>query len=659
MSQLTYFANYTNQIDPIDICMPDTFYHDVSSPRTSADFVISRTLEGETLSRYGDDVWDLRPYETRVPARILFTCAEGVIKEEAKWLMYLLLYVADSGLATGLMISTIMNYWKIVRKLALHSDKKAIYIRDIFENKDELIRFVSSIGTRVDLATFSIILSHLLNMPTEVSGYHVPGFAKYEVVSKKLNSLPNFGQFPVIPPRIYFNFIQQIDSLISEIYTNKNILFNFLERILETARFGRSDYTQRELGYSSKEFGANFKEASELYNLKDLFEKYGVWNLPSLVVFLHKIQHACKLQIHIYSGMRNGEALSLRVGALRSVKTETGKYYKLIGETSKLVGQKKIVSWVTSKDVVKAYRIVNTSAKLIGKNIGIKENEVPLFISFNYLCITNRHTYYDGFQIKTPHRSHKHNEVFDLLDCDQFRIRESDLDHLEQVNPFRAWEAENAFKLNSVWRFTTHQFRRSLAFYVAQSSHVSLPSLKRQLKHINREMTLYYCHAKTRPDEYCVEGHISSLIHRVKPEADAIAYLHNVLQSSEQLYGAHGKFVEHNIRKSTQGVLLKQSRDNLIKQFKKGAIAYKETPLGVCTTITPCDKKAFRNINACISCDRAVIKLSKLERVIARQSLFVDELKQMDSNSVEYRTEMAELNALSSYREKISPRVDN
>ena len=92
--------------------------------------------------------------------------------------------------------------------------------------------------------------------------------------------------------------------------------------------------------------------------------------MPSFNTLLNRIQHACKLQILIFSGMRDGEALSLKVGALRSVKRNTGKSYKFIGETSKLVGQKKIVSWVTSKDVVKAYRIINRLARITGKYIG-------------------------------------------------------------------------------------------------------------------------------------------------------------------------------------------------------------------------------------------------------------------------------------------------
>ena len=660
MPQHAYSANFISQFGPSKKYTPDTFYFDEASLRPSDDFVISRTIEGEPLSKYGDDIWDLRPYQSSPikSSRLHFSIAEGAVKEEAKWLVFLLLFVAASGRATGLAISAVLSYWKLIRKLVQHSKNRAIYIQDIFENKNELIRFVSSLDSRDNLRNLSTVFTHLLVIPSEVSGYHLLSSAKFEFIIKKLKSLGKEEQHPVIPPRIYFSLIQQLDSFVSEIYTHKYQLFRFLERILESENFGRNTTSQYILGYSSKNIEPVFKEASELYGLSGLFKKYGVRSTHMLTTFLNKIQHGCRLQIHIYTGMRQGEALSLKVGALHSVKRNMGSSYKFIGETSKLVGQKKIVSWVTSKEVIKGYKMLKGLAEIAGKFIKIKKTEVPLFISMSYLGLGNNH-HYDGIQITTASASWKKKEVYDLLDCTQFIINESDIEHLEQVNPFRAWESENAFALGSVWRFTTHQFRRSLAFYVAQSSLVSLPTLKRQLKHINREMTLYYCHTKTLPDEYRTGGHISGSIRREKPEADTIAYIYDVLQSKEQLFGAHSKFVERNVKKSAQDVLLKQDRDDLIKQFKNGEIAYKETPLGACTTITPCDKKAFRNITACISCDRAVIKPSKLERVIARHSQFVKELEQMDSNSVEYRTEMSELKGLERYRNKISPRADS
>ena len=597
MPKHLYSANFTNPFEESNKSTPGTFYFDKAFSRPSDEFVISRTIEERTLSKYGDDIWDLRPYRTvnYGGARIYFSFAEDAVKEDAKWLMFLLLFIADSGRATGLAIGTVMGYWKIVRKLVHHSMKTKICIQDILENENELIRFVSSINSRDELLSLSGIFFHLLAITSEKSGYHLPRAAKFELVSKKLKSMSQGEQFPVIPPRIFSGLLQQLDSFISEIYSHKEQLFSFLKRVLESEIFGRNRVTQYQHGYSSKNHEPAFKEACELYGLDGLFMKYGVKTIPTFNTLLNTIQHACKIKILIFTGMRHGEVLSLKVGALRSVKCNTGESYKFIGETSKLVGQKKIVSWITSKDVEKAYRIQNRLARITGKYIGIKECDTPLLIAVNYLCLNSKF-YYNGLEINVASSHWKYKEVYELFDSAKFRIRESDLKYLEQVNPFRAWEAENAFALGSVWRFTAHQFRRSLAFNVGQSANVSLPTLKRQLKHITREMTVYYSHPKTLPDEYCMEGHISGFIKREKPEADAIAYRYDVLQSTEQLYGAHGKFVEHYTKKSPQDVLLKQDRDDLIKQFKNGEIAYKETPLGACTTITPCDKMAFRNI---------------------------------------------------------------
>ena len=417
MKQPAYSANFISQFQPSKKHTPDTFYFDEVSPRPSDDFVISRTIEGEPLSKYGHDIWDLRPYKTSTTTapRLHFSIAEGAVKEEAKWLVFLLLFVAESGRATGLAVITIARYWQLIRKLIQYSKYRAIYIRDILENENELIRFVSSLKTRTNLLRLSGILNHLLVIPSEVSGYQVFGAAKNEIVTKKLRSLGKIEQHPVIPPRIYFNLIQQLDSFISEIYTHKNQLFRFLERILESENFGRNTTSQYILGYSSKNFEPAFKEASELYDLNGLFEKYGIRGMPSFNTLLNRIQHACKSQIHIFTGMRDGEALSLKVGALHSVKRNTGKTYKFIGETSKFIGQKKIVSWVTSKDVVKAYRIINRLARITGKYIGINEKEVPLFIIVSYLRLGYKY-HYDGIEIKTPSSTWKYREVYELLD---------------------------------------------------------------------------------------------------------------------------------------------------------------------------------------------------------------------------------------------------
>lgn len=207
--------------------------------------------------------------------------------------------------------------------------------------------------------------------------------------------------------------------------------------------------------------------------------------------------------------------------------------------------------------------------------------------------------------------------------------------------------------MGSIWRFTIHQFRRSLSFYVAQSALVSLPSLKRQLKHVSREMTIYYSQSSSQNYDATGQEHIAQLIKREKPEADAIAYISDVLSSGEPLYGAHGTFIDRNKPSSNKQLVFSDSREELIKQFKKGEIAYTQTPLGACTTVAPCDQKLLRSMTSCLTCSRSVIKQSKLDRVIARQQLFIDELEDTAPDSVEFRTEKEELLHLLEYKDRV------
>jgi integrase len=489
----------------------------------------------------------------------------------------------------------------------------------------------------------------------EASGYRVYSYTKYELVNKKLSTLGEDDQHPVIPPRIYAELIIQLNLLLDDVYDHINKLQNFLLAILKNEQLARSVSMQRKLGYMIKDFEPHFPEAAEIYGLDTFFYRYDVKNVPSFMAFLTRVQHGCRIMIHIYTGMRNSEVLSLKINSLKESEGNVGSTYRFVGDTSKFIGQKKSVSWVTSNEVLNAYKIAIMVAKITGDHINLRIEQIPLFISTSYLGFYNNYEF-DEVNVRLAHAANKSQEIYDFLGSDKFKILAEDISHLEKVNPFRAWEAENIFSIGSTWRFTTHQFRRSLAFYVAQSSLVSLPSLKRQLKHIGREMTLYYCQTKQLEADFDNEDHISRLIQREKPLADATAYLYQVLLSDEPLFGSHGQFVEKNVKSAYADFLLKSKRDDLIRQFKKGEIAYKETPLGACTTIEPCDKKALREIAACVTCDRAVIKSTKLNKVIGRQELFVSELEALNPEGVEYRSEKAELDVLKQFRFKVIER---
>lgn len=651
-----YHANFEKFSQDGAIAFPDTYEVSSRNIRPASSFVVSRDNQGNAVSRYGDDTWDFRMYRLAGDsgsARVNFKFAVPRLRDEAKWLVFLLIYVAESESNCGMSIATIMNYLKAVRKLFYYSDENRIPVSHVVCYPRALDIFINSLNNRNLLIGFSSVLARLASISSDVSGYKVSSLYYRYVAREKSKCLPEDFQHPVIPPRILSVLISEIELFISNVKSDFNNLLCFIEKVLEDTLFARSEAKQRQLSAQKIDMRPFFMEASSMYGLDVLFLKYGVNSMPSLSKFLTRFQHACRLKIHIYTGMRQSEALSLRVDSLVSEERFGRNIYKFIGDTSKLVGQKKRVSWATSKEVVITFGLAKRLALLISKNIDKKLEKIPLFISPVYLKLTKLNVDFNGFLFVTRN-ANKPQEAYEYFSVNYFRITSFDFQHLVSVDPFRSWHEEGAYKLGSTWRFTTHQFRRSLAFYVSQSANVSLPALKSQLKHISREMTLYYCNSSAIPHEFDHDEHISHLIRGMKPESDAFAYSETIRGRDEPLFGAVGKFIGGSNKIGGAEKMLIKDREDLIKRFKKGELAYSETPLGACMTTSPCDKKLLRLVSACIGCDKAIIKPSKLNRVIARQQALVADLKCQSEDSLAYRTEVAELDSLESYQGRLA-----
>jgi len=99
------------------------------------------------MSCYRDDIWDLRPYRLvgdSGSAQIYFTSIPESVRGDIKHLMFLLLFVVESGRASGLSVSTIMNYMKAMRPMGNFSAKQNLSIADIFSDEVNLSNLNSS-----------------------------------------------------------------------------------------------------------------------------------------------------------------------------------------------------------------------------------------------------------------------------------------------------------------------------------------------------------------------------------------------------------------------------------------------------------------------------------------------------------------------------------
>jgi len=72
--------------------------------------------------------------------------------------------------------------------------------------------------------------------------------------------------------------------------------------------------------------------------------------------------------------------------------------------------------------------------------------------------------------------------------------------------------------------------------------------------------------------------------------------------------------------------------------------------LGGCGETRTCTKKLTASLSGCLSCEKAQIKISKLNRLISRLEQFVDTL---NPDCVEYRTELEELSRLKAFKKAV------
>lgn len=227
------------------------------------------------------------------------------------------------------------------------------------------------------------------------------------------------------------------------------------------------------------------------------------------------------------------------------------------------------------------------------------------------------------------------------------RITVNDIEELKSIDYFRDWEYEEEYKIGQIWHFKSHQYRRSLAVYAIKSGLVSLGALQVQLKHLFREMSLYYGNGASRAKELFKidKDHIAHEINDFSAEIEAIELIRNEIFSDEELFGVAGKHIEKNIKSliGNRVDYLIENRDKTIQMVKSGVISYKSTALGGCCSLDACNKRLIKSFVACIECDSGIIKRSKYNNVIYQQEEFI---KTLPKGSIEYKNEIEDLEEL-------------
>ncbi len=657
--------------------------HFTSKP--SLDHVLCRDANGKPTAIYGADTWDLNPYRlsaSRISAMYLtdlVDCEDETFRsqliEEARFILYLLMYFSAGGHLGRLSASTILQYWSLSRQMAkfcastLNNDlASGISLFELLSSSSYLRGYLGqkdlSLNQRKQTAA---LLGCLNSIDPEVLGF--------ESCPRNLFNFERNDdkQHPVIPARIYIALMNHLDSLLLAVHpfreNIRNLIFEF-----EDPLAGRLIKTQlRTLGHKNRHLcRPTMEELIKRHGLEDCLYQIFPMNQvrqQSFISWLTRLHHVLKSIIHLYTGMRNEECNRMNYGSLveRQVTDpvidedgtilDSSRIVSLVTTTTKYTGYRKTETWLAPDAVKKAVELANSIVEGLARIAGRNPQDCPLFMSPGVLW--DRGENKSGI---TNFVNANFRGKDSVLTESEFRITNEDLYNLSHTDPDRDFSQEPEFQEGEFWPITSHQFRRSLAFYAANSGFVSLGTVSTQFKHTSRMMTQYYARNHQnflsifgRWDEkgkkhVTPQSHIALDFQMSARGASINQLFHDVFESGSTLLGGTGSHLEKLKDRVEEGeISVLTAKEDTMKMAEKGEIAYRETLLGGCTKVGPCNDFLLGDVTACLSCAGANIREDKLLNCLSKAE---EEMEIFPEGSAEHQIAKIEASKLADFRDK-------
>ena len=619
-------------------------------------FIVSRDINGDTISRIRDDVWDFSTYSiiSIYQDKINFRGLKPQHRKTAKNLILILLVSGSGNNSSQLSVSTLYAYFNsVIKPLCQFSDQNNIELKEVLYSEKLILRFLyNNRKDTIKLRFLARLLKYLClgyNMIHSIECIFTNEIKNFVEYSRKKNE-ENTEQTLLIPSRIYLYGIKKRWEHIDIIHQHIDSLCSFFEQFLLNRAFGSSKAMISKYDLAPNEH-VKWNDAVSQFQLSKLFNLYEVKNRRSFAQFLSLIYSTCFHQLLTYSGMRRNEALSLNNNCLMTTITDSGTVLKLLGKTTKLTPSFEETSWITSSESETIVRLLNKLNQLITKIYEVDYDTFPLFPKTAFFKPKS-----ENVMMSKTSLWMRDTQVKDELplDISQITVTQEDKKELEVLNPLRVLES---VKVGKIWNFSYHQYRRTLVVYALQSGIVSIGGLQQQMKHLFIDMTMYYGNnSHNAQNLFKPDKVLSREYQEVKTELQTIYYIRDVLFSEEELYGGHGSYIEKHSKYNNEEEFIpffQENRVNIMKRINNGEIIYKETALGACVSPNPCDYRLVHSVYACANCSGAVIKKEKIDNMITEQEKSVEYLYNNYGDTVEYRTEIADLQELKKYRKKL------
>lgn len=647
----------------------------IGGHRPDEDLVICCDAQEIPTAVYGGMVWDLNPL--RLKANFInclrfcsiFDCEDAHTKElleEVKYLLFCMIFFAKGGAAGRLSAEVVIKYFNLLRRAArfcyAQGEKPLVGVlslQDLFTNPIYLASFIRSQGEKgtglTQRKALKAILMHMVSFGEERLGYRLRG-----VFDLDFDVHADHKQHPVIPLRIYFRYLGLFSEYLDHISLYARRLSAFLRECKDPAYACSHKCQNNTHRLFNGEYKLDFRQAMEIHGLKGFFvDDFACSGRQFLSGVVLRAQFYLKMIIHAYTGMRDQEVMRMRYDCLRAAVVreplfaedssviDPPQIIEVLSSTTKFAGYDQAASWIATEEVVKAVELAQMLCRELCGIYDIDLDGAPLFIS---PAVLSRRVAKGG--VSAWDKDGRPGSISSVF------IEPDDLHQLCLSDQERDFLSDERFSVGSPWPLTSHQFRRSLVFYGSSSGLISLPSMKRQMKHVSLSMTRYYRkgfekissvfgYFDTDKGEYVLpKSHVAFDFQMAMPIGVAYDLLTNVFGEESPLFGGVGSYVEKQRSVIGNGVSVADLRKETQRLVDSGRMAYRRTLLGGCTKVGECDSYMLGDVTACLECDGAVINLRQLKeaRMDSEQ-----ELKLYPADSGEYQIILRELECLNGF----------
>ncbi len=305
--------------------------------------------------------------------------------------------------------------------------------------------------------------------------------------------------------------------------------------------------------------------------------------------YLGQLITACYIACGAFSGMRDSELGELTPDSYFLDTFEGRDYYMLQSKTFKL--GEKMTTWVAAPIVEKAIELISTLTAVWRK----ERRELDPLFNNTVWCTRIARSKIPTIIPDWPTRLKRFCQQFEFI------VTPEDYQECLDSNHQALAKVRNDVIVGLPWPLSSHQFRRSLAYYTIKHRLGTTIALKQQFKHLYLSMTEWYTNGDRLASirNLAVDEKVQIVLDEINAESTTDR-IFKQWHSNEPLSGKHGKAIV----KMRGDIPHIYSLWNVIYEaVKKGTLTLHGTAHSYCKNGYNCDMDGVAMPQFCVSCD--------------------------------------------------------